>query len=161
MNDWKELVQPTTQWVVGADEVGTGAYAGPVYVCAVRVPVAWVGPPGLTTDSKKLTPSKREVISDQLRPVERSIQIMEPKDIDALGLSATLQRLFADALKALYQEGDLVILDGLLEIDELNIPHVSFPNADEKVPAIRAASVIAKVARDRKMVELGRHLRRG
>lgn len=155
MKDWRGLLQPDSQWVLGVDECGTGAWAGPAYVCAVRVPVNWKPPPGLTTDSKKLTEAKRELLFELLRSVPRSVQIATAKEVDDEGLHAVLQRLFTQAVRALYVPNTSILLDGSMTLDEVEWPHHAIPQGDELIPAISAASVIGKVLRDLEMVKMG------
>lgn len=155
MKDWRGLLQPESEWVLGADECGTGAWAGPVFVCAVRVPVSWRPPPGLTTDSKKLSSAKRELLFELLRGIPRSVQVASPKEVDEEGLLGVLQRLFTQAIQGLYLPNTSIILDGTMTLDGLEWPHHAIPQGDELVPAISAASVLGKVLRDREMVKLG------
>lgn len=153
---WRSLAQPDSEWVLGVDECGTGSWAGPVYVCSVRVPMEWRPPPGLTTDSKKLSASKRELLFELLRSVPRSVQVATSKEVDDEGLVGVLQRLFSAAVRELYVPQTSIILDGTMELSDFDLPHRVLPDGDRLVPAISAASVIGKVLRDRHMVELGR-----
>lgn len=154
LNTWQDLIQPDTQWVIGADECGTGAYAGDVFVCAARVPVDWKAPPGLADSKKVKTVAKRELLFDLLRPVTRSVQRASPKELDAQGLTSTLRTLFKKAVLDLLVPHSIVILDGKIILEDLE--YTPLIHADALVPAVSAASVIGKVLRDRHMTEMAK-----
>lgn len=138
-------------YVCGSDETGYGSWAGPLLVVSVRVPRHWQGPPGLT-DSKKLTPAKREALAERLigdpQVMIRRVWYLAP-EIDRVGV----YRACIEAHQIVHEgTTGLHIADGNLDLG----PHiVSLPKADLLIPAVSAASVIAKVARDREMTTLG------
>lgn len=138
--------------LIGADEVGYGAIAGPVTVCAVVVTKGW-DLPGLT-DSKKLTPTGREGLTYHLTRLPHAIISAEVEEIDRDGLGRALQRCFEDAIHRVLVKAPnaIVVLDG--EVKLPGVKHFNFPRADALVPAVSAASVLAKTHRDRVMVEL-------
>jgi ribonuclease HII len=137
---------------VGGDEVGFGAYAGPVTVGVAATPKGW-NLPGLT-DSKKLTPAAREGLVYHLARLPHAIVSAEVDEIDRDGLGAALRRCFADALRQVLARVPkaLVLIDG--EVKVPGFEHANSPNADLFVPAVSAASVLAKTHRDRRMVEI-------
>lgn len=136
--------------VMGVDEVGRGALAGPLTVGAVVLPaepMIW----GLN-DSKQLTPAHREAVAARVAEVALAVGIahVEPASIDAVGMAAALRRAMAAAIADAGVEPDCVLIDG-------NPVHVHptercVVKGDAKVAAIAAASVVAKVTRDALMV---------
>jgi ribonuclease HII len=141
--------------VAGVDEVGRGAWAGPVTVCAAVTGLR--RPPAGLTDSKLLTVKRR----DELLPVLEDwvtaygLGHSTPEEIDALGMTAALRLAAERALNALPVRPDAVILDG--KHDYLGAPWKvrTVIKGDQSCIAVAAASVIAKVRRDAMMAELG------
>lgn len=139
--------------VLGVDEVGRGAVAGPLTVCAVALPpepIIW----GIN-DSKQLTPSRREVLAAQIRESAVALGVchIPPEQIDELGMSASLRLAMAGAIENTEVEPDAVLIDG-------NPVHVhprerTLVKGDARVACIAAASIVAKVIRDEIMVEFG------
>lgn len=136
--------------VVGVDEVGRGALAGPLTVAAVRLPaspIVW----GLN-DSKQLTPSRREALAAQIADVALAIGIahVEAASIDALGMALSLRQAMARAVGDTGLDPDCVLIDG-------NPVHAHpaercLVKGDARVASIAAASIVAKVTRDALMV---------
>ncbi len=147
--------------IVGLDEVGRGALAGPLTVAAVALPFEpqVVG----IDDSKKLSPKKREELASQIKEHAYGVGIahIQPEEIDACGMSASLRTAFSRALEACRKdisergraEGiDAVLVDGNpIHIHENEI---SIVKGDGKIACIAAASIVAKVTRDALMYEL-------
>ena len=144
--------------IIGADECGTGALCGPLVVCAVRASKDWQLA-GLN-DSKKLSPKKREALVVPL------MQMIENKEItyhlaersntviDKVGLAIALKDAYIECFNSLYQKEDLIIIDGTLKFDNLNVDHmdkISVIKADAKFSTVMAASIIGKVHRDQYM----------
>ncbi|MCI1665319.1 MAG: ribonuclease HII [Atopobiaceae bacterium] len=137
--------------VIGVDEVGRGAVAGPLTVAAVALPMSpmiWG-----VNDSKQLTPHKREILSEQIRHVALCIGIchVEPATIDAVGMSASLRYAMSHAIADAGIEPDAVLIDG-------NPVHAhpkerTLVKGDARIACIAAASIVAKVTRDAMMVE--------
>jgi ribonuclease HII len=149
--------------IAGVDEVGRGAWAGPVVVCAavtdLRPPPVLPGRGDRTialTDSKLLTAAHRERFADVLPGwlAGHAIGAASPEEIDELGMTEALRRAAVRALEALPQPPDLVILDG--KHDFLGSPwQVRCEcKADQRSITVAAASVLAKVHRDRLMADL-------
>ncbi|MEV6107188.1 ribonuclease HII [Streptomyces sp. NPDC051940] len=141
--------------VAGIDEVGRGAWAGPVTVCAAVTGLRRA-PEGLT-DSKLLTPRRRAALAVRLDDWVTAHAIGEAShtEIDELGMTAALRLAAVRALEALPVRPDAVILDG--KHDYLGPPwHVrTVIKGDQSCVAVAAASVLAKEHRDALMAELG------
>ena len=146
-----------TRRVAGVDEVGRGAWAGPVTVCAVIVRAGFPAPPAGLTDSKRLSPARRAAIAGELLSWVEAYAIGEagPAEIDAAGLTAALRRAAIRALAALPARPDAVLLDGSHDYIGRPWPVRCAVKADLRSASVAAASVIAKVYRDRLMAELG------
>lgn len=141
--------------IAGVDEVGRGAWAGPVTVCAAVTGLR--RPPDGLTDSKLLTVKRRTELAGVLTGWVNSFALghASPQEIDELGMTAALRLAATRALDALPVRPDAVILDG--KHDYLGGPwHVrTVVKGDRSCVAVAAASVIAKVRRDTMMAELG------
>lgn len=138
--------------IVGIDEVGRGAWAGPLVVGAVLLGGAKIN--GLT-DSKKLTKKQRIVLDLEIRQKAKAVGIgwVSAKQIDQIGLSPALKLAARRALGHIRHEYNEIIIDGTIRLVE--DPRVTLmKKADLLIPSVSAASIIAKVARDNYM----RHL---
>jgi len=138
--------------IAGIDEVGRGALAGPLTVCAVVLkPGRYIND---LNDSKQLTALAREQISAEVRSncVDYALIHISAPEIDSLGLSCALRKAARLALRKLSCQCDHVLVDGnLLGIHQKETAIVS---GDRLVAAIAAASVVAKVARDSIMIDI-------
>lgn len=138
--------------VAGVDEVGRGALAGPLTVGACVLPSH--PPISDLDDSKRLSPAKREDVARRIREsaVACAVAHVPPADVDRMGVSRALAAAMRSAVDALGISPEHVIIDGRpLRIFENEIAVVG---GDRRVAAVAAASVIAKVERDRLMTEL-------
>ena len=153
----RELAATGAQRIAGVDEVGRGAWAGPVTVCAVVVRPGFPAPPAGLTDSKRLTPHRREAMAEELLGWVEAFAIGEtsPAGIDEIGMTAALRRAAVDALERLPHRPDAVLLDGAHDYIGRPWPVHCAVRADLRSVAVAAASVIAKVHRDRYMAGLG------
>ena len=143
--------------VVGIDEVGRGAWAGPVTVAAVVLDPNAL--PDGVRDSKRLSPARREVVADVVRARARRVGfgVAEHGEVDAVGLAAALTEAVRRALDAVLSGPDapidpLVLVDGphdLLRRDGVDV--VTLVRGDAASRSIAAASVVAKVNRDHRM----------
>jgi ribonuclease HII len=139
------------KWVAGVDEAGRGPLAGPVSAAAVILPRGYVLD-GLD-DSKKLTAAKRERLYDALIESERvlwSVALVEAAEIDSLNILRATHLAMRTALLGLSQAPDHCLIDGL-PIRDCPFPHDGIVKGDGISLSIAAASVIAKVTRDRVM----------
>ena len=132
--------------VLGVDEVGRGALAGPLTVAAVALPdepIVW----GIN-DSKQLTPSQREVLAARIADVALAVGIahVEPASIDAVGMAVALRMAMKRAID------DAVLIDG--NPVHVSPKEVTLVKGDARVSCIAAASIVAKVTRDALMVSL-------
>lgn len=141
--------------VAGVDEVGRGAWAGPVTVCAAITGLR--RPPEGLTDSKLLTPKRRTSMAAVLTDWVSSYALghASNEEIDDLGMTAALRLAAERALAGLPERPDAVILDG--KHNYLGGPWTvrTVIKGDQSCVAVAAASVIAKVHRDAAMAELG------
>lgn len=138
--------------IVGIDEVGRGAWAGPMVVGAVLLGGATIE--GLT-DSKKLTKKQREALDSEIRKKAVAIGIgwVSAKQIDTIGLSAALKLASRRAMAHIRCEYSEIVIDGTIAlIDDSRVTLMK--KADSLVPSVSAASVVAKVARDAYMRQL-------
>ncbi|WP_424641816.1 ribonuclease HII [Embleya sp. AB8] len=142
--------------VAGVDEVGRGAWAGPVLVAAAVTDLS-VPPVGLT-DSKLLTARRREEVAAAVEPWVRAYAFgaAGPEEIDALGMTAALRLAAERALAALPIRPDAIVLDG--KHDFLGRPWAvrCVIKGDQSCVGVAAASVLAKVHRDGLMADLGK-----
>ncbi|TQK51415.1 RNase HII [Streptomyces sp. SLBN-118] len=140
--------------VAGVDEVGRGAWAGPVTVCAAITGLR--RPPAGLTDSKLISPKRRTKLAGLLEQwvTAHALGQASPEEIDKLGMTAALRLAAVRALDALPVRPDAVILDG--KHDYLGSPWKvrTVIKGDQSCVAVAAASVIAKVHRDALMAEL-------
>jgi ribonuclease HII len=152
------IIYSDKPFIVGADEVGYGCLAGPLVVCGVRAPKDW-SLAGLN-DSKKLSEKKRHVMGDKLSDLisknEITFHIAERSNvqIDKTGVAIALKSAYVECFHELYQPDSLIISDGILKFDNLGVndyDKISIIKADTKIPAVMAASIIAKNYRDKKM----------
>ncbi len=136
--------------VLGVDEVGRGAVAGPLTVAAVSLPPEpriW----GLN-DSKQLTPARREVLAQQIEDVALAVGVahIEPQEIDRVGMARALRSAMAQAIQNAGVNASAVLIDG--NPVHVHDREVCVVKGDAKVACIAAASIVAKVTRDALMV---------
>ena len=141
--------------VAGADEAGRGACAGPLVVAAAVLPATKRGEvPGLA-DSKLLTEKARERVYREVvaRASAYSVVIIPAEEVDVRGLHVCNLAGMRRALAALNPQPEYVLTDGF-RVDGLGVPGLAVWKGDRVAACIAAASVLAKVTRDRIMVEL-------
>lgn len=139
--------------VAGIDEAGRGPLAGPVMAAAVILP-AGLAIAGVD-DSKKLTPDKREQLFDVImkQALSVGIGIMSPADIDRINILQATRCAMLAALQNLSLRPDYLLIDGISTIESA-IPQKTIKKGDSLSLSIAAASIIAKVTRDRMMIEM-------
>lgn len=153
-DDWELAVAALASdaCIVGVDEVGRGPLAGDVVAAAAVLDTS--DPIAGLADSKKLTARRREFLSEQLHLRARGVALgrASPKEIDERNiLQASLLAMWR-AVDALGMTPDLVLVDGH-KLPAWDYPSIAVVKGDSRVPAIAAASIVAKVARDREMCE--------
>ena len=151
---WEEGYQA----IAGVDEAGRGAWAGPVVAAAVILPqdADSLAPMlGRVDDSKRLGPAARARLFDVIRSGARAFGVGfgQVEEIDALGIAEATRLAMARAIEALAFCPDFVLLD-YFTLPGLCCPQRGIPHGDALSLSIAAASIIAKVTRDRLMVEL-------
>lgn len=139
--------------LVGIDEVGRGPLAGPVVAAAVVLPydTILVG----LKDSKKLTEAKREALYDEIKKVALGIGvgIVEAPVIDEINILQATFKAMREAVSNLNMPIEVILVDGDHTIPGIDVTQHAVIGGDDKSASIAAASVIAKVTRDRMMVE--------
>ncbi len=136
--------------LAGVDEAGRGCWAGPVVAAAVILPAGWA-PEGLD-DSKRLAPVRRETVFEAVRTgaLTWGACAVSAAEIDALNILRATLRAMSGAVARLDAVPDLVLIDGL-HVPALACPAEAVVGGDARSAAVAAASVIAKVLRDRLM----------
>jgi ribonuclease HII len=144
--------------VAGADEAGRGACAGPLVVAAAILPPGRRGEIDGLTDSKLLTPQVRERIYDEVvaRATAYSVVVIPPGEIDTRGLHVCNVAGMRRALASLEVRPEYILTDGF-RVDGLGVPGLAVWKGDQVAACVAAASVIAKVTRDRIMTQLHDH----
>lgn len=140
--------------VAGIDEVGRGAWAGPLTLAAVVLPSD--RRIYKLRDSKVLTPAEREHLSHRLHGVAVGIGLGHASnvEVDRVGLSEATRRAARRAVDALPVVPDVLLVDGTWDfVADLGTHNETIPRGDGRSTSIAAASIVAKVARDRLMVE--------
>ena len=149
----KEIYETGIDAICGIDEAGRGPLAGPVVVAAVIMPkdsmIEGVN------DSKKVSEKKREALYDQIleEAIAYGVGIIDQKEIDELNILNATKKGLTTAIKELKVKPQRILVDALNGIDTLGIPYTSIIKGDAKSYSIAAASIIAKVTRDRIMRE--------
>ena len=144
--------------VAGLDEAGRGAWAGPVVAAAVILPP---DDPDLVRhlagvrDSKQVAAARREALLAVIveHALAWGVGVVPPAEIDAVGIVPATRRAMALALQALSPSADYLLIDHV-SLQEPALPQQSLPKGDARVLSIAAASIVAKVSRDRMMVAL-------
>ncbi len=141
--------------LAGCDEVGRGCLAGPVVACAVVITQETLESiPGIT-DSKKLSPQQRESLYNKivLHADAISLGLVSNTEIDRINILQASKRAMEIAINNLSPKPDHVLIDGRDRLN-IDISHEAIIDGDFLVPIISCASIIAKVYRDRFMMEL-------
>ena len=140
------------EYICGIDEVGRGPFAGPVLAAAVILPkdarIMYIN------DSKKLSEKRREELYDVI--MEQAVAVgtgmVSPERIDEINILQATYEAMRDALSELNVKPGVILVDAV-HIPEVEIPQISIVKGDAKSQSIAAASIIAKVTRDRMMKE--------
>ena len=147
----KQLHEKGYKYICGIDEAGRGPLAGPVVVASVIMKENSMIE-GIN-DSKKVSEKKRELLYNQIidEAISYGIAIIGQDEIDNINILNATKKGLTMSLKELTVKPDLILVDALEHIDTLGIPYEPIIKGDAKVYSISAASIIAKVTRDRIM----------
>ena len=139
--------------VCGVDEAGAGPLAGDVYAAAVILPPDLALP--YLNDSKQVTPKRREVLFDQIREqaVAWSVAAATPEEIDRINILNARMLAMERAIQALDPRAEYALIDGNRSRG-ITLAHETVVKGDAKSASIAAASILAKVSRDRYMEEM-------
>ncbi len=147
----QEIYDQGKEYICGIDEAGRGPLAGPVVVASVIMPkdsmIEGVN------DSKKVSEKKREKLYDQIleEAISYSVGIVDQKEIDRVNILNATKAGLTESIKGLKTKPDIILVDALTGIDTCGIPYMPIIKGDAKCYSIAAASIIAKVTRDRIM----------
>ena len=153
----RDLTEQGIGIICGCDEAGAGPLAGPVYAAAVILP-PYCQIEGLN-DSKKLTEKKREALYEVItqKAVCWAVARVEAAEIDATDILSARMKAMQQAMDALTVQPDIALIDGTRDKGRsaaITTPHKLVVGGDGKSASIAAASILAKVTRDRYMTEL-------
>ena len=145
------------QWICGCDEAGAGPLAGPVYAAAVVLPRD-VSLPGLD-DSKKLTARRREALFEEIaaRALTWAVASVSPEEIDEVDILNARMLAMQRAIDQLSPAADYALIDGNRDHGSraaIVTAHETVVKGDSRSVSVAAASILAKVSRDRYMVEM-------
>lgn len=149
----KEFFDMGMNYVCGIDEAGRGPLAGPVVVASVIMPkesmLEWVN------DSKKVTEKRREILYEKIleEAISYGIAIIDQEEIDNINILQATKKGLTQAITSMEVKPDVILVDALTGIDTLGIPYKSIIKGDANSYSIAAASILAKVTRDRIMRE--------
>lgn len=138
-------------YICGIDEAGRGPLAGPVVVASVIMTrdsmIEGVN------DSKKVSEKKREKLYEEIieNAISYSVGIVDQKEIDRVNILNATKAGLTESIKGLEVKPEMILVDALTGIDTCGIPYQSIIKGDAKSYSIAAASIIAKVTRDRIM----------
>lgn len=149
----KEFFNKGLSYVAGIDEAGRGPLAGPVVVACVIMPKDSMIE-GIN-DSKKISEKKRETLYEKIleEAVSYGVGIINQEEIDEINILQATKKALTEAVKSMKIKPQVILVDALTGIDTIGIPYKSIIKGDAKSYSIGAASIIAKVTRDRIMRE--------
>ena len=149
----KKLYDKGIKYIAGIDEAGRGPLAGPVVVGCVIMPqdsfIEYVN------DSKKVSETKREMLYEKItnEAIAWSTGIVMQDEIDEINILNATKKALTMAIDNLKVKPEVILVDALEKIDTHQIPYISVIKGDAKIYSISAASIVAKVTRDRIMRE--------
>lgn len=147
----KDLYEKGFQKICGIDEAGRGPLAGPVVVAGVIMPSESMIEG--VNDSKKVSEKRREKLYEQIKEeaISYSVAIIDKDVIDEINILNATKKGVTEVVEGLKIKPDLILVDALTNIDTKQIPYDSIIKGDAKCYNIAAASILAKVTRDRIM----------
>jgi len=153
----KRLVKKGFKIIAGVDEVGVGAWAGPVVAAAVILPLKTRNFTRLgIKDSKQLTAARRKALANKIyqMALDVGVGVVDVAQIDAMGIGSATRVAMEQALRALKKLPQLVLVDGR-GIPCSDLPTEAVVKGDVLSISIASASIVAKVVRDEIMAEVG------
>ena len=153
----KEYFAKGVTLMCGVDEAGAGPLMGPVYAAAVILPpyceIEWLD------DSKKLTPKKRDLLYEEItaKAVAWSVARVEAAEIDATDILSARMKAVQLAIDGLSVKPEMALIDGNRDkgkTAKITVPHMCFIGGDGRSASIAAASILAKVSRDRYVTDV-------
>jgi len=150
MVEERQLFSQGIQFIAGVDEVGRGCIAGPVFAAAVILPKQFDLPK--LNDSKKISQALREKLHDLILQQALGVAVasIDVKEIDRINIFQASLKAMAKALIDLKQQPEMVLVDGKFSVP-IDMPQRTLIKGDGRSASIAAASIIAKVTRDRFM----------
>ncbi len=152
LNKEREYYSDTVKLIAGVDEAGRGPLAGPVVAAAVVFPPSYQNES--INDSKKLTEKKREELYEEIKKnaIAYGIAFVSAEEIDRINIYEATKVAMKEALRQLNGQYDLIVTDAMkLNMDK---PVIALIKGDAQCLNIAAASILAKVTRDRYLKEL-------
>jgi len=153
LNFEKKYYSKDIKFIVGVDEAGRGPLLGPVVAAAVILPHGFYD--DSINDSKKLTVKKRELAYEVIvkNALDYGVGIVEAEEIDKINIYEAARLAMIKAIRSLKHPFDIILTDAM-PLVSLHMPYEAIIKGDAKAECIAAASIIAKVTRDRMMEEL-------
>ena len=149
----KEYIKQGYRLIVGTDEAGRGCLLGPVFAAAVILPIDFDSP--LINDSKKLSEKQREKAFDIIvdNAIAYAVSSVDPDTIDEVNILNASRMAMQDAISKLNHAYDLILTD-CMKMKGYDVPVIDLVHGDALSQSIAAASILAKVSRDRFCLEL-------
>ena len=146
----------TSEFLIGVDEAGAGTWAGDLVVASCILDPN--NPIEGLADSKKLSEKRREALFDIIKEkaLNYAIVRISPREIDQSNILACRMRGMRESAHLIARQGAHVLVDGDKVPEGMSFPTLCLVKGDDKVDAVRAASILAKVARDRDIIECGK-----
>lgn len=147
------------KFIVGIDEAGRGAWAGPVVAAAVILPLTDPNCLQLfqgVNDSKQLTPARREQLYETIvaQALTWAVAAVPAPEIDQMGIVPANFKAMRSALMGLDPAGEYLLIDGRFPLPNIKLPQKAIVKGDTLSLSIAAASILAKVTRDRYMIQI-------
>ena len=152
MMEYERIYSDSCRYICGIDEVGRGPLAGPVVASAVILPKDTYYM--YLNDSKKVTEKRREKLYDEITEsaISWSVGVISPEVIDEINILQATYKAMQQAIAGLSVRPDIILVDAVT-IPDIDIPQKGIIKGDAKSVSIAAASIVAKVYRDRMMYE--------
>jgi len=143
------------KYIIGADEVGRGSFAGPICAAAVKINYSHLELLTNVKDSKKLSPKKREEIFSMVEEnnIEYSFNESSNTFIDQFGIKNANEKVLTDSISDIYTGNEIVYVDHF-KINDFN--SISVVRGEDNCRAIALASIVAKVIRDNLMIKFSK-----